>query len=179
MVPLDHIQRAHPLPSSYQVHLLLQDLDLRANPHFHHGKDQVISIQHQHLLLNATHSQVWESDNLSMQISFMYMDPAEDVAIFPVSRAASYRWKGILSTSTVCFYSRNLLQQLLACFLLLLVPTIDQDETFLWAIWSIFGEHQGVQCSETITRGSIICHYFHGWATHQCPGNVSAMILTW
>jgi len=60
-----------------------------------------------------------------------YMDPAEDIAIFPVSRAASYRWKGILSTSTVCFYSRNLLQQLLACFLLLLVPTIDQDETFL------------------------------------------------
>ena len=116
MVPLDHIQRAHPLPSSYQVHLLLQDLDLRANPHFHHGKDQVISIQHQHLL-NATHSQVWESDNLSMQISFMYRDPAEDVAIFPVSRAASYRWKGILSTSTVCFYSRNLLQQLLVCSL--------------------------------------------------------------
>ena len=85
MVPPYHIQLAHPLPSSYLVQLLLQDLDLRANLHFRHGKDQVISIQHPHLLLNTAHSQVRESDNLSLQISFMYMDPkgGPDAAVEP------------------------------------------------------------------------------------------------
>jgi hypothetical protein len=125
--------------------------------------DPVTSIQHLSLLLNAAHSQVlhsessigvWYSFEIVLNAFFCYL-----------SRATSYRWKGILPTSTVSYYAVDYSENLLFVHLITLVATKYQDSTFLWAIWSILGKHQGIQCAETVARGGMVYQYLQPFSS--------------
>jgi hypothetical protein len=84
--------------------------------------DPVNSIQHLSLLLNAAHSQVLHS-KLLMVVWYSFEIVLNAFMFSYLSRATSYRWKGILPTSTVSYYVVDYSENVLFVHLITLVAT--------------------------------------------------------
>jgi hypothetical protein len=84
--------------------------------------DPVNSIQHLSLLLNVAHSQVLHS-KLLMVVWYSFEIVLNTFMFSYLSRATSYRWKGILPTSTVSYYAVDYSENVLFVHLITLVAT--------------------------------------------------------